>query len=65
MVRKFQRRMTDAKANEIVAEFIREKIQARIKDPDVAYSVTPTDHPFGSKRVPLERIIMKVIIEIT
>lgn len=46
--------MTDAKANEIVAEFVREKIQARIKDPDVAYSLTPTDHPFGSKRVPLE-----------
>ncbi len=46
--------MTDMKANQVVAEFVREKIRARIKDPDVASLLTPTDHPFGSKRVPLE-----------
>jgi cation diffusion facilitator CzcD-associated flavoprotein CzcO len=46
--------MTNPEANEIYAEFVRNKIRARIKDPDVAEKLVPTDYPFGAKRVPLE-----------
>ena len=46
--------MTDKEANEDFAEFIRNKIRARVKDPVVAEKLVPKDHPFGSKRVPLE-----------
>ena len=46
--------MTDRKANEDFAEFVRNKIRARVKDPVVAEKLVPKDHPFGSKRIPLE-----------
>src|SRR5713101_6121498 len=46
--------MTDLKANEDFAEFVRNKIRARVKDPKVAEMLAPKNHPFGSKRVPLE-----------
>src|SRR5260370_7045766 len=46
--------MTSREANEDFAEFVRNKIRARIKDPVVAEKLVPKDHPFGSKRIPLE-----------
>jgi cation diffusion facilitator CzcD-associated flavoprotein CzcO len=46
--------MTDRVANEDFAEFVRNKIRARVKDPAVAEKLAPKDHPFGSKRIPLE-----------
>jgi cation diffusion facilitator CzcD-associated flavoprotein CzcO len=46
--------MTDRQANEDFAEFVRNKIRARVKDPAVAEKLVPKDHPFGSKRIPLE-----------
>jgi cation diffusion facilitator CzcD-associated flavoprotein CzcO len=46
--------MTDPAANEDFAEFVRNKIRARVKDPVVAEKLVPKDHPFGSKRIPLE-----------
>jgi cation diffusion facilitator CzcD-associated flavoprotein CzcO len=46
--------MTDRAANEDFAEFVRDKIRARVKDPKVAEKLVPRDHPFGSKRIPLE-----------
>lgn len=42
--------MVDKAANETAAEFVREKIRAIVKDPDVAESLTPTNYPFGAKR---------------
>ena len=45
---------SDPEANETYAEFIRKKIKARIDDPEIADLLIPKDHPFGSKRVPLE-----------
>jgi cation diffusion facilitator CzcD-associated flavoprotein CzcO len=45
---------TDPKANEIYAEFVRNKIRERVKDPIVAEKLVPKDHPFGAKRIPLE-----------
>jgi cation diffusion facilitator CzcD-associated flavoprotein CzcO len=46
--------MTDREANEDFAEFVRNKIRARVKDPVVAEKLAPKNHPFGSKRIPLE-----------
>jgi len=46
--------LTSRAANETVAEFVREKIRERVQDPKVAALLTPTDHAFGTKRVPLE-----------
>ena len=46
--------MTNMEANETFAEFVRNKIRARVNDPAVAELLAPKDHPFGSKRIPLE-----------
>jgi cation diffusion facilitator CzcD-associated flavoprotein CzcO len=46
--------MTKPEANEIYAEFVRNKIRDRVKDPVVAEKLVPKDHPFGAKRIPLE-----------
>jgi cation diffusion facilitator CzcD-associated flavoprotein CzcO len=46
--------MTNPEANEIFAEFVRNKIRERVKDPAVAEKLAPKDHPFGAKRIPLE-----------
>ncbi|MEM9562684.1 MAG: alpha/beta hydrolase fold domain-containing protein [Actinomycetota bacterium] len=37
-------------ANEIVADFIRDKIREIVDDPAVAEDLCPDDHPFGTKR---------------
>jgi cation diffusion facilitator CzcD-associated flavoprotein CzcO len=50
----FREIMTDPKANEIYAEFVRNKIRERVKDPVIAEKLAPKDHPFGAKRIPLE-----------
>ena len=46
--------MTDLDANATFTEFVRDKIRARVHDPVVAEKLVPKDHPFGTKRVPLE-----------
>ena len=46
--------MTPGEANEDYAEFVRNKIRERVKDPVVAEMLVPKDHPFGSKRLPCE-----------
>jgi cation diffusion facilitator CzcD-associated flavoprotein CzcO/acetyl esterase/lipase len=46
--------ITDEAANEMLAEFVREHIRGRVKDPKVAAKLIPTDHPYGAKRPPLE-----------
>ena len=50
----FQDIMTNLEANETFAEFVRNKIRKRVNDPEVAELLAPKDHPFGSKRIPLE-----------
>jgi cation diffusion facilitator CzcD-associated flavoprotein CzcO/acetyl esterase/lipase len=40
----------DVDGNNLVSEFIREKIRAVVKDPELAEALTPRDHPFGAKR---------------
>ena len=41
-------------ANRLLSEFMAVKIAERVHDPDVAARLTPTDHGFGTRRVPLE-----------
>jgi cyclohexanone monooxygenase len=38
-------------ANETVAEFVRAKIRAIVKDPRTAEMLSPHDHPLGAKRI--------------
>ena len=50
----FQDIMMPGEANEDYAEFVRNKIRERVKDPVVAEMLVPKDHLFGSKRLPCE-----------
>ena len=45
--------MMNPEVNAYASEFVRQKIEARVHNPDVARKLLP-DHPFGTKRVPLE-----------
>ncbi len=40
----------DVEGNTLVADLVREKIRAVVKDPEIAAALTPHDHPFGAKR---------------
>ena len=41
-------------ASEFVSDFVRAKIREKVKDPVLADKLTPRDHAFASRRVPLE-----------
>ena len=41
-------------SNDTASEFIRQKIRSIVEDPEVARTLTPTDHPFASKRPPID-----------
>jgi cyclohexanone monooxygenase len=43
--------LTDPDANEVAAEFVREKIRERVRDPELAELLCPRDYPFGVKRM--------------
>ena len=42
---------SDPDANELVCEFLRNKIRARVHDPETAELLCPYDHPLGTKRM--------------
>jgi cation diffusion facilitator CzcD-associated flavoprotein CzcO len=46
--------LVDPEANATITEFMRRKIRARVKNPAVAEKLIPTNHGFGTRRVPLE-----------
>jgi cation diffusion facilitator CzcD-associated flavoprotein CzcO len=46
--------LINAEANATITDFVRRKIRARVKDPRVAAKLIPTNHGFGTRRVPLE-----------
>lgn len=46
--------LTDQRANDTLADYIREKIRETVKDPEVAELLCPDDHPYGTKRPPLD-----------
>ena len=50
----YQDVLSDPAANKYVSDFVARKIRERVKDPRIAEMLTPKDHGFGLKRVPLE-----------
>ncbi|MGI9423392.1 MAG: flavin-containing monooxygenase [Hyphomicrobiaceae bacterium] len=46
--------LTDSEANAEITEFMRRKIRQRVNDPELAEKLIPTNHGFGTRRVPLE-----------
>lgn len=50
----FRDLLVDPKANELAANFVREKIASIVEDPEVARKLTPTGYPIGTKRLPLD-----------
>jgi len=50
----FRDMLTDRRANAVVSDFVARKIRQRVKDPAVADKLIPTNHGFGTRRVPLE-----------
>jgi cation diffusion facilitator CzcD-associated flavoprotein CzcO len=46
--------LRNKEANDTAAEFIRAKIRSIVKDPATAAKLTPTDHPFATKRPPID-----------
>ncbi len=46
--------LTNLASNEQAAEFVRRKIADIVKDPQVAESLTPRDHPIATKRICLD-----------
>jgi len=50
----FRESFFDQAINDELSDFVRDKIRVRIKDPKIAAKLLPSDHGFGTKRVPLE-----------
>lgn len=50
-VHSFNDVMIDQASNDSIAEFVRSRIRAIVRDPEVADSLCPKDHPLGSKRI--------------
>jgi cation diffusion facilitator CzcD-associated flavoprotein CzcO len=50
----YQDILFDKKANDTIAEYIRERIHERVNDPAVADLLAPKGYPYGTKRPPLE-----------
>jgi cyclohexanone monooxygenase len=46
--------VTDDEANEMVADFVRERIRERIEDPAIADELVPVGYPIASKRLCVE-----------
>ncbi len=46
--------LVDLKANEIVAEFVRDRIRETVHDPATAELLSPRDYPLGTKRMCLD-----------
>ena len=56
----FRDMMTDREANRLISEFVARKIRARVQDPKIAEMLIPTDHGFGTRRVPQETFYYEV-----
>ncbi len=46
--------LSDPAVNESTSDFIREKIHETVTDPATAEALTPRDHPFATKRPPID-----------
>ena len=54
MFGKFNDIGSDHDANKIAAEFVRDQVDAIVKDPVTAALLKPKDYPLGAKRIPLQ-----------
>ena len=52
--------LIDPKANATISDFVARKIRRRVKDPVVAEKLIPTNHGFGTRRLPLETFYYEV-----
>ena len=50
----FKDMLIDVEANAEFSKFVAKKIRQRVKDPAIADMLVPTDHGFGTRRVPME-----------
>ena len=50
-VHSFNDLMLDQASNDTIADFVRAKIRDTVRDPEVAESLCPKDHPLGTKRI--------------
>ncbi|MFC7738452.1 flavin-containing monooxygenase [Roseomonas sp. GCM10028921] len=50
----FRDLLVNKAANDTASDFIREKIRCIVKDPAMAERLTPKDHPFATKRPPVD-----------
>lgn len=50
----FKDLLVSHESNKYLSDFVADKIRSRVNDPVTAEKLIPTDHPFGSKRVPME-----------
>ncbi len=46
--------LLNQEANDLISDFMRRKIRERVRDPKIAEKLCPTNHGFGTRRVPLE-----------
>ena len=49
----FEDLVTNPETNEMVSEYLRNRIREAVDDPDLAEKLVPTDHYYGTKRPPL------------
>jgi cation diffusion facilitator CzcD-associated flavoprotein CzcO len=52
--------LTDREANRLLSDFVARKIRGRVRDKQVADLLIPTDHGFGTRRVPQETFYYEV-----
>jgi cation diffusion facilitator CzcD-associated flavoprotein CzcO len=52
--------LIDRKANATISDFVARKIRQRVKDPRTAEKLIPTNHGFGTRRLPLETFYYEV-----
>jgi len=56
----FRDMLTDRKVNRMLSDFVANKIRERVNDPETAELLIPTDHGFGTRRVPQETFYYEV-----
>lgn len=52
--------VTNKEVSDAISEFVREKMRARLKDPELCEILIPKDHGFGTVRVPLESGLLEI-----
>lgn len=52
--------LKDKEANDLMCNFAARKIRQRVKDPKIADMLTPKNHGFGTRRLPLETNYLEV-----